>query len=326
MHLLNTSCRVLLAVLACTLVTAIARAQTIPPDLVEYWQANAPTCQTANGTRFPGKRRDDGSCDDGDIALFAGLLCASGDGMACDAVRDSQDRTTGRWFRSPRRRETSNLGDPNSFSPDMALGAQLYAIARGDAKSIEAWLRWMDESRPCWIGSGPTCVKGILLRFCTDDTEKGCTVRPTDGGVLQLVSERLGVRAPSQEVNHLLEQFAINIHDLIWAGSQLNKPGYSRHLVAAEILLLRQAGYSNPKLDGAAFALASKHPSNPFFLYLAGKPKSEVAQAAIQVCPAKNAQLPKSMTEWTWEREEADQAWQRSMLWDCLFISRLLSK
>jgi hypothetical protein len=305
-------------------VSGNAYCQPIPKDLVDYWRANAPYCVSANGTKFPSKKRDDGSCDDGDTTIFAGLLCASGDSLACDAVRQSQD-ATGRWFRSPRRRETANMGEPNSFSPDMALGAQLYAIARSDGKAIESWLRWMDESRPCWIGNGANCVKGILLRFCTDDTEKGCTVRPTDGGVLRLVAERLGIKAPSQDVNHLLEQFAINIYDLIWAGSQLNKPGYSRHLVAAEILLLRRAGFSNPKLDGAAFALASKHPSNPFFLYLAGRAPAEVAAAAMAVCPAKNAQLPKAMIEWTWERDESDEAWHRSMIWDCIFISNLLS-
>lgn len=304
--------------------SAGSAAQPIPSDLVEYWRANAPYCTTASGSKFPGKRLEDGSCDDGDIALFAGLLCASGDMPACDSVRQAQD-STGRWFRSPRRKETANMGEPNSFSPDMALGAQLYAITRSDSKALGAWLNWMDESRPCWIGSGSNCVKGILLRFCTDDTEKGCTVRPTDGGVLRLVADRLGVKAPSQDVNHLLEQFSINIYDLIWSGSQLNKPGYSRHLVGAEILLLRRAGYSNPKLDGAAHALATKHPSNPFFLYLAGRPAAEVASAATAVCPTKNAPLPKAMIEWSWERDESDEAWRRSMLWDCIFIANLLS-
>ena len=314
----------LLTLLSLFVLSTRSASQPIPADLVDYWRANAPSCLTANGTKFPSKKREDGSCDDGDIALFAGLLCASGDALACESVRLSQD-TTGRWFRSPRRKETANMGEPNSFSPDMALGAQLYAITRSDSKAIQAWLNWIDESRPCWIGSGANCVKGILLRFCTDDTEKGCTVRPTDGGVLRLVADRLAVKAPTQEVNHLLEQFAINIYDLIWAGSQLNKPGYSRHLVAAEILLLRRAGYSNPKLDGAAHALATKHPTNPFFLHLAGRAAAEVAAAAMRVCPAKNAALPKDMIEWSWERDEADEAWRRSMLWDCIFVSNLLS-
>lgn len=111
-----------------------------------FWHQNAPHCSSPSGFAFPsGERRPDGvACEDGDMLLFAGLLCASGEREGCRMVFRSQvcaagqegDCTRicgrgqedgcvngeapkvraaaydpGRWFRSPRRLELGNDSD-----------------------------------------------------------------------------------------------------------------------------------------------------------------------------------------------------------------------
>ena len=248
-----------------------AHADGIPKDLVTWWLSSAPRCHAPDGFEFPGKRVS-GECDDGDINLFAGLLCLSGSSLGCDTVKHSLDPATGKWYRSPRRAQTNNLGSPNSFSPDMALGAQLYVATTNDRDSLKSWLVWMDDHRPCWIGSGDSCVKGLLLRFCTDDPEKGCTARPGDLAILDATTTKMGIFPPTKDVQNLLHQAGINLMDMVWTSSQVNEPGYSQHLTGVEVLLLRRLGYKDDRLTAAAQTLAKKQPQNPFFQYLAEGP------------------------------------------------------
>jgi hypothetical protein len=125
-------------------------------------------------------------------------------------------------------------------------------------------------------------------------------------------------------VRRLLHQAGINVFDLVFADSQLNRPGYSQHLTAVEIFLLRKLGHNDPRLVGAAFALSLKQPQNPFFLYLSKGATNEVAQLVMRLCPRPATGLPTELRQWAWEREDSDEAWKQSMLWDCIFMARLL--
>ncbi|MFO0733587.1 MAG: hypothetical protein U0361_22045 [Nitrospiraceae bacterium] len=193
---------------------------------MEVWLAHAPIC---NG--YPSKLDTDtgANCNDGDMALFSGLLCAAQVKykrqdkdilIGCDAVAASQD-DTGQWYRSPRRRldhtidEEERSGNVASFSPDMAIGVQLYLASMKDVDRGNLWLKWLDTHRPCWGGNEPECrirdprtgielsnVRG-LPRFCldppgppqSDENEIGrvfrrlgmdfrCSMRPGDLAIL----------------------------------------------------------------------------------------------------------------------------------------------
>lgn len=173
--------------------TGIVYAQHRPTEDVlkkrmSIWLKYAPMC---NG--HPSKLHEDtgANCNDGDMALFSGLLCASGFRDArnalvgCDSVAASQD-AEGRWYRSPRRKldptidEYERKDNIASFSPDMALGVQLYLLASRNVAQGNLWMKWLDEHRPCWGGNEPDCrlvdvrtgleirnARG-LPRFCTD--------------------------------------------------------------------------------------------------------------------------------------------------------------
>lgn len=306
-------------------VAPLASAQSVPATLVNWWTTNAPTCVAPDGFRFPGKVSETGECDDGDLTLFAGLLCAVGETIGCEAVRRSQV-SSGRWFRSPRRAQTENLGSPNSFSPDMALGAQLFLATSRDRAAGEAWLKWMDKVRPCIIGSGDNCFQSPLLRFCTDDTESGCTVRPGDASTLDATSRYVPLTPPTDDMRKLFTQAGLNLMDMLWASAQVNKPGYSQHLVAAQILLLRRMGYTDERLRAAASTLSDKQPLNPFFAYLNEGRTQHVVDLTVSQCPSPASGLPANRTQWAWEREDSEQAWRQSMVWDCIFMARLIER
>src|SRR5437016_3322267 len=60
-----------------------------------FWRSNAPRCAGPSGYAFPSGEQEAGgvACEDGDMVLFNGLLCASGEAEGCDMVLRSQVTT-----------------------------------------------------------------------------------------------------------------------------------------------------------------------------------------------------------------------------------------
>ena len=131
------------------------------------------------------------NCDDGDSTLFSGLLCLSGIDAGCDTVKASQD-SSGRFWRSPRR-IGDNLGKPNSFSRDMALGVLAYLIKTKDTDSANAWIRWIDHNRPCLLKIGRSCKYRGLHRYCKADNDHRCTITPAMFQLMYYTWEYIGL-------------------------------------------------------------------------------------------------------------------------------------
>lgn len=67
-------------------------------DRLAFWESKALLCEAKpGGVKFPSKPTHEISqpCDDGDMTLFNGLLCAAGDERGCVGVAEAQDPTTG---------------------------------------------------------------------------------------------------------------------------------------------------------------------------------------------------------------------------------------
>jgi hypothetical protein len=137
-------------------------------ERMEFWRANAPRCAGPSGFAFPSGEEVAGgiACEDGDMVLFNGLLCASGEAEGCEMVRRSQVSVAGvdlgRWFRSPRRLELGNDHDRdgklddelggedadgdgriaeqelNSFSFDMSVGVMLTLARAWSGRDVDA--------------------------------------------------------------------------------------------------------------------------------------------------------------------------------------------
>lgn len=314
-------------------------------NLLPLWRDNAPLCQGAPSAE---------GCEDGDMTLFNGLLCASGEALGCRSVEQAQDES-GRWHRSVRFRHHPELRKDNSFSWDMALGVQLYVVTTGDKAALERWLNWVERSRPClttlpFEGRNYCLVRGIP-RWCTDDTEKGCTAKPQGLALLYRTVQFLGVKVPppaedtppaglggivvklaieeAREANAALslERLFAATRDLqpelILIDAAVNRVGYPRHLTATEILLFRATGGSVPDVDYAAIVLARREPHNAFFAYLVNGQNDEVAAKLLALAPRTVSDLPVHKADWTWQRAHDEEAWKRAKLWDFVFMGNL---
>lgn len=297
----------------------------------DFWQSKAFSC-TVDVISFPSRPTGDPKqpCDDGDMTMFNGLLCFSGDERGCTGVREAQDPETGQWFRSPRIRLKGNDRGGAQFSPDMALGVQLYLIKTRDVARAEKWAHWLHRLTPCTLeGFGNDCLVYGIPRFCAP--EIGCTMRPGDAASLAETFDFLHKNAgmaplPDGRLRGYLSTFKN------WSGwlgelsANWNRPGYPQHLAAVQIVILRAIGKGSSDLDDAAIDLSNLpvNKGNAFFAFVAGKPRVDVITQTLDRCPSETALPQPPLHQWQWEREVADKAWEHSCYWDCIFMARML--
>jgi hypothetical protein len=308
-----------------------AEAADILLKRMEFWESMAPTC-TAAGFTFPSSETDESKpCGDGDMTLFNGMLCAAGDERGCKAVADAQ-ADTGEWHRSPRLRVLgyNDRGDA-TFSPDMALGVQLYLITKRERDSGWKWLLWLHETVPCTMKSlfSETCWVYGLPRFCAP--HQGCTARPGDLATLSWTVDYLQKNAgmpdlPDGRLRGMLGTFGGVGSFNKELDAILNKPGFSQHLVAVSIWVVRLAGHDDEQMRSALDKLVKKNPNNAFFLYLRDGKSNAVIEKTLARCPSKERPSAHPLFEWQWERDEQSNAWKNSNYWDCIFMGKLLTR
>ncbi len=327
--------------------------QTLPCFAGGYWEENAYLCQAQDGLPFtappfPAKKAG-GECDDGDATLFNGLLCASGDQRGCNAVKNAQT-ADGKFWRSPRRAETNNLGKGDSvkqelsFSPDQDLGVLLYVVSTGDKGALQRWLNWLENNRP----PAAFGLKG-LPRYCI---HANCTLRPIDRDMLNEVANFYGLdnregiahyyaRASQLSlgfIDILLGKYGANYlgrrtTDKISSHAALEDSGFPLHLNAVRTLILRKLGNKDAGLDTAVAHLTRREANNPFFQYLKQGATQAVADQVIQYCPSYGQPLddPNNRDQYTWEQGKSSQ-WSkpfkkdgkvRGMIWDCIMMKNL---
>jgi hypothetical protein len=172
---------------------------------IVFWKKNAYRCKALSPS-FPSKNDNpprkptdpplkagqtdpESECDDGDMTLFNGLLCISGNDDGCDGVRRAQG-PDGRWWRSPRRigsSEAKTDDEQATFSTDQALGVMAYVIKTGDKDRFSRWVSWIVNKNPrCGASS---CVPPGALRYCQDDR---CTFKAIDCALLDQLARHLG--------------------------------------------------------------------------------------------------------------------------------------
>ncbi|RWB65419.1 hypothetical protein [Mesorhizobium sp.] len=300
-------------------------------DRFDFWQSNAFEC-SVDAINFPSRPTGDNKqpCDDGDMTMFNGLLCYSGDERGCEGVRQAQDPVTGRWYRSPRIRLRGNDRGGADFSPDMAMGVQLYLIKTHDTARAEKWAEWLDKLTPCTLkGFGNSCLLYGIPRFCAP--EQGCTMRPGDAASLAVTFDYLHSQfhmkpLPDGRLRGYLSTFKN------WSGTtselsaMFNRPGFPQHLAAVQILIMRGVNRGSSKIDDVASGLAGKpeNDGNAFFSYVANRPRDEIVTKTLARCPAPNRLPTPPLHQWQWERAKADKAWEHSCYWDCIFMAHLL--
>lgn len=307
-----------------------ANAEDLLTERLAFWKSQAFLCTASPSLPilFPSRPTGEASqpCDDGDMTLFNGLLCAAGIEEGCTGVREALDPASGQWFRSPRIRINGNDRGGADFSPDMALGAQLYLVAKKDSDRAWKWLMWMHENVPCTFELLGHCVLKGLPRFCP---QVGCELRPGDAASLaetvSFFQENLGMPAlPDGRLRGHLGSFSGSGPLVQEISALINRPGFPQHLVAVSILLSRNITGDPTRLKEAAKTLADRTPTNAFFAFLNEGKTQGVIDRVIERCPAPGKLPIPPLNEWQWERDDAKSPWTHSAYWDCIFMGALL--
>jgi len=296
---------------------------------IKYWDCRAMMCEAEpGGFSYPSKAPDDDSrpCGDGDMTLFNGLLCAAGDKRGCDGVAEAQNPQTGEWSRSPRYERLGRYDGAASFSPDMALGVQLYLVKTRDVDRAMKWLNWLEEIVPCYITIKGVCFWRGIPAFCR---QQSCVMRPGDAASLASTVRYLQANAgmaalPNGNLKRYLHDFGGSPSLSSAIGALVNKPGYSQHLVGVNVLLLQLMGGSNFLSEDAAYLLAKKNPGNAFYSYLNKAGREQVTKQILARCPPSHPLTP-PLSQWQWERANSDEAWKKSCYWDCVFMAEMIN-
>jgi hypothetical protein len=324
----------MLSVLAVSAFANCVVARHVKADILSermiFWESMAPLCRAA-GFTFPSSETEESKpCGDGDMTLFNGMLCAAGDERGCQAVADAQG-ASGEWHRSPRLRVLghNDRGDA-TFSPDMALGVQLFLITKRDRERGWKWLTWLHENVPCTMKSwfSNACWVEGMPRFCAP--HQGCTARPGDLATLAWTVDFLQTRAgmpplPDGRLRGMLGTFAGIGSFNKELDANLNKPGFSQHLVGVSVWIVRLAGYDDQRMRSAIDKLVERNPNNAFFLYLRDGKSNEAKEKMLARCPSPERPSQQPLYEWQWERDEQSGAWKHSNYWDCIFLGKLLT-
>lgn len=303
---------------------------------IPIWEKAALLCES-HGIKFPTKQTNQAEqpCDDGDMTLFNGLLCASGDERGCKGVAEAQDPETGLWHRSPRIRflGKNDRGDADS-SPDMALGIQLYLLKTKDIKRAEKWLDWIHQNTPpCKLSIFGACIINGLPKFCASEN---CVIRPQDyaslATVVNFLQETAGLKTlPDGALRGNLGTFSGYDEISKRIAALVNDPGFPQHLVGVGVLEFRLTGKESSDIDNAAKNLHERNPGNAFFSILAKADRSSIIKEVLNRCTSEPEKLTKPLFQWQWERSNAPDpnnglyAWEQSSLWDCIFMAKMLS-
>ncbi len=314
----------------------------------DYWDQNVYNCQSTStypftGNPFPAKM-DSGNCSDGDSVLFNGILCASGDQRGCDTVKRSQT-ADGRFWRSPRRAQTNNLGqgdsniDDLSFSDDQNLGVLLYVVTKNDTDALNSWMKWLDDNRPKHVG---LLNQPGLPRYCLPQGKDNCTLQPIYRDMIWEVATyyKLAIPDSIQNYHQSITQATFPLGDILnyllsilaippeyiagglTGDNYIDSPvtsklatqakfevGFALHLDAVRALILKKIGKTDPALTNAISNITTREPNNAFFQYVNEGATQKVADLVVKYCPS-YAHPVKDLNEridYLWEQKNSAQ-------------------
>jgi hypothetical protein len=325
------------------------------------WRERALLCKS-DMRLFPSKSAvDPNDCDDGDMTLFNGLLCASGEKLGCDGVAHSF--RSGRWWRSPRKIGivAQNANQDSSFTPDQALGVLHYVVHTRDTVKFNAWVSWINNNRqrfdPNQLGTvlrranitiSPLALAALGFAmaqlpphpvYCTDDFKLSCTLRHGDCIAISKTEDFLKQKGDVCAGYFSIDKFIENAKSLgvpvpelsSLAASYFNEANFPLHLAAVQIFLFQKSSAEDPVIlhEAARHLAEDREPENPFFQYLAGN-KSRALELTLKECPTRGKPslppTPSNPQQWSWERPDGEKAWLHSMYWDCIFMANLLQE
>lgn len=268
----------------------------IKRDTVRTW---APFCE--DGTQ------SHGMCPFGDMTIFSGISCLSGETERCNDVKDAQG-PDGRWWRSPQL-----VGDDtkvNTFSRDQAKGALAYLVATKDVGAALRWQAYLDSHK---------------RRMCPKMTDNRCKITMGTSQLFGAVWSYLGLK-PAKWMNR--GKWITDIYNPIEATIQ--KRDFPMHLTALGVWIRREierrgGPRADTKLDRKVIKiLAKREPENPFFLLLRDGPTEQVARIILEKCPDQRPQVER--LDWAWQRSQRGKVWLHASGHECIYIINVFER
>lgn len=270
--------------------------------------------------------KEDFSLEDGDMLVFSGIACAGGEEEGCRLVRAAQDPPSGRFWRSPWRAGEQDRPDHATFSGDQLKGV-LHYFARAnpdpqDTERLRAFIRYV-ATQPTQV---PSEQLGLERGYssCNQRAPNFTCLISGDWSLLQMLAVRYGIQADlPPDLPGLLARYGTSLDTLVWEALMTNT-GYRLHLVANSAWLLRTLAPQDERVRRAIAIIAARQPDNPFFLWLHIGADARVQQLVDAKCPVPPTSSPRM--DWAWQRAEVQKRWERSLVWDCVFMNALLAK
>ena len=284
--------------------------------------ASQPDCNTPNR----------GSCD---LTFWNGMLCsnriaANNMSFACDDLVRSQG-PSGMLWRSPWEAAQGNSTNGDFFSRDQGLSTLLattnwpQAGAWHNETIWRAWLSYIGrENAMCPHSYG---LPGLPEWDCVLEPQFWCTFHK--------VATFAGISPPSEA--NMWPKLGASIchadHEFVLASATVNELGSALHLTGLDVLIRRRMGDWSSIMQAAADRLHTRQPVNPFFEFLAKGASDALAARLLSLAPA-NASATTCVPsgaggrnmdcQWSWVREDKQEAWLASMGWDFVFLIDLM--
>lgn len=269
-----------------------------------------------------GSMTNSDECPFGDMTIFAGLACLSGEEQRCEDVRKAQGKS-GEWFRAPGRVDIPREDGGPDFSRDQSMGVQAYLIATKDTAAANLWMDFIERNN--W-------------RLCQRSEEgwNACYTPITWWFTVGKVWDYLGLKRNKKmkHSNYIVQ----NIYQPIEARVQPND--YPLHLTALAVYLRQELAKRTGKADAHPKEMAKlikiinqRSPQNPFFNYLKNGPTEAAADTVFKYCPK---EAPAKIDgrfygDWIWQRSTKDtldhreeMTWDYPGGWECIFMINLL--
>lgn len=291
-------------------------------DKAAGWAEFGATCPSG----YPAKPSAEQPCDDGDAVIFNGLLCYSGNAVACKAVGDSQT-ADGRWWRSPRRAAGEGRVAAASFSRDQLIGVIFYLMSLYKTEPEAA-----RQKATAWHG----WIKANGDALCTG-TVTTCTVAPVNWTLIARLFDFMKLPLDDNLQNYLGSESNKIILTVI---SLLTEPGFQLHNYAATALAFAEMGFGETMVPWMKAVKKVKGMEDNPFIELTGKltcagtctskqsldsqSLDDIAATVLRLCPDV-ATTASNRSQWGWERKTSEKAWENSMGWDCVFMANYLA-
>jgi hypothetical protein len=246
--------------------------------------------QTAEWVPFCDYYPSKANCSDADsMAHGIGYLAAMGYKPSIRAVTESIKN--GRVSRSPNRSDTED-----AFSRDQMLGFM--------AAQLSGENGWLEVKR--------TTLE--LGNLCSPSTDTRCNLTPTIYGLMNDVHTFIGYPKSPE----------LWWRELFWDSLLLTQSGtvplgYQLNLVVNAAWIAYKTGNETNSTYLAAKNAYLRQPMNPWFCVVYLGPDDVCAEKALAIWPDE----PQHKTQWSFERDTAENAVNDSMGWEFIFLAAL---